>query len=381
MRVLFTGHGAQGHVLPLLGVARALVSEGHDVLVATAPDLGAMVATHGLETVAAGMTDDAMVAEANGRWPETTSSPPSDWTVRMFCEIGAPTMAADLGPVVDRWRPDLVVREEGEHGGPIAAAAAGVPWVTHGWGSPLPAADAVAELGRLVAPAWEAAGLRPPSGPALYGAAVLDPCPPSLYATKPSLPHRHVVRPWFRDAPATASEPRPSGRRLAYVGFGTVALFRDPPDVLPFVVDALLGLDFDVTVTTGSDQLGSELQALDPSRVNVARWVDLGSLLPACDVVVCHGGAGTVLAALAAGVPLVLLPRGAPSQARMSAACQARGVGRAVAWPGSNAGQLRDALSDVATSGELRAAAGAVATEIAAMPDPSTATAVLEGVT
>ncbi|MDQ3897498.1 MAG: hypothetical protein M3326_09715, partial [Actinomycetota bacterium] len=194
MRVLFTAHGAQGHVLPLIGVARALVSDGHDVLVATAPELCALVASHGIETAEAGMGDDAMVSEARGRWPETQSLPPGSWTIRMFCEIGAPAMAADLAPVIDRWRPDVVVREEGEHGGAIAAAAAGLPWVTHGWGSPLPAPEAVAELARLVAPAWEAAGVRPPSGPALYGAAVLDPCPPSLYAAEPSLPHRHVVR-------------------------------------------------------------------------------------------------------------------------------------------------------------------------------------------
>ncbi|MFN2506332.1 MAG: hypothetical protein ABR540_19310 [Acidimicrobiales bacterium] len=229
MRVLFTGHGAQGHVLPLLGLARALVAEGHDVLVATASDLCPLVASHGIDTVEAGMADDAMVAEARRRWPETETLPPAAWTVRMFCEIAAPAMAAELGPVIERWRPVVVVREEGEYGGPVAAAVAGLPWITHGWGCPLPAPDALADLGRLVAPAWEGAGVRPPSGPALYGTAVLDPCPPSLYATEPSLPHRHAVRPWL--PPAALGEPdgSPSERRQAYVGFGTVSLFRDPP--------------------------------------------------------------------------------------------------------------------------------------------------------
>jgi hypothetical protein len=56
----------------------------------------------------------------------------------MFSEIAAPAMARDLAPFTSQWRPDLVIREEGEHGGAMAAAAAWVPWGTVGWGSPLP---------------------------------------------------------------------------------------------------------------------------------------------------------------------------------------------------------------------------------------------------
>ncbi|MFN2506331.1 MAG: glycosyltransferase [Acidimicrobiales bacterium] len=147
------------------------------------------------------------------------------------------------------------------------------------------------------------------------------------------------------------------------------------------MVTALLELDFDVTVTTGSDEVGSQLRALDQNRVHVCRWVELGPLVRRCDLVVCHGGAGTVLAALAAGVPLLLLPRGAPSQARMSAACEARGVGRAVRWDAGDRGALHDALSEVAASDRIRAAAAAVAAEIGAMPDASTVVPVLAGVT
>ncbi len=373
MRVLFTGHGARGHVLPLLGLAAALVADGYDVLFATSPDLCALLASHGIETVAAGMTDEAMLAEAERRRPGTRSLPPADWTIRMFAEIAAPAMVADLGPVIDRWQPDVVVREEGEYGGAVAAALAGLPWVTHGWGSPAPAPEAVIELSRVVAPTWRGAGLRSPSGPGIYGAALFDPCPPSLYATPPPLEHRRMIRPWLPDPPAVPAERGSAGRRRAYLGFGTVSLFRHPSQLLLAAAAGLLALDFDVTVTTGSDEVGRRVRALDRDRVHVARWLDLRRLMPHCDLVVCHGGAGTVLIALAAGVPLLLLPRGAPSQLRMSAACEARGVGRVVAWSGTNEEELADALSDVASNEQMRGAAMAVASEIAAMPDPSTA--------
>ena len=382
MRVLFTAHGAYGHVLPLLGVARALADRGHEVVVATSADFCDVVARHGLAAEAAGTDDETLVAEAHRRWPWTVSEPPSRWTTRMFCEIAAPAMVAGLGPLIARWHPDVVVREEGEHGGPVAAAGVGLPWVTHGWGSPLCPPRALGDLVPLIAPLWERADLSTPTGDELYGGTVFDPCPPSLYGGQHQVAGRRAVRPATGGgAIDKRGGGRPPPRRpLAYVGFGTVPLFRDPPDLTPAVVGALLANGFDVTVTTGDAHLARHVAAMGPGRVNVERWVDLGRLLPGCALVACHGGAGTVLAALAAGVPLLLLPRGAPSQMRMSLACQARGVGRVVVWEGTNADQITAAVAELTSTDRFAAAATGVAGEIATMPDPSTAAAVLRDV-
>jgi MGT family glycosyltransferase len=45
-----------------------------------------------------------------------------------------------------------------------------------------------------------------------------------------------------------------------------------------------------------------------PANVHVEPWIDHARVLNPADLVVCHGGSGTTLAALAAGVPLVMLP-------------------------------------------------------------------------
>ena len=45
-----------------------------------------------------------------------------------------------------------------------------------------------------------------------------------------------------------------------------------------------------------------------PSNVRIERWVDQADVMADAVLVVCHGGAGTTLAALAAGVPLVVFP-------------------------------------------------------------------------
>jgi UDP:flavonoid glycosyltransferase YjiC (YdhE family) len=45
-----------------------------------------------------------------------------------------------------------------------------------------------------------------------------------------------------------------------------------------------------------------------PAHVHVEAWIDQVEVLRHADAVVCHGGSGTALGALAAGVPLVVVP-------------------------------------------------------------------------
>ena len=374
MRVLFTAAGAYSHVLPMVGVARALADAGHEILVATASDVCSEVETLGFASAAAGMNSDAMVSEARTRWPATAYEPPATWAVRMFAEIAAPAMLGDLVAAVASWRPDLMVREEGEFAGPVAAAAAGVPWVTHGWGAPLQLPDALGDLAGWVAPLWRGAGLEPPSADGLYGAVVFDPCPTSLYRDAPAVGARQPVRP--TTPPASDESPKmPPGsdRPLAYLGFGTVPLYRDAPDVITAAFESLLAAGYDAVVTTGDERLARQLSERAPDRVHVETWVSLPSLFERCDLVVCHGGAGTVLTALAAGVPLLLLPRGAPSQLRMSDACQARGVARVVGPHETTARNLNEALAAIADDERYRTATHEVAAEIAAMPSATEA--------
>jgi UDP:flavonoid glycosyltransferase YjiC (YdhE family) len=362
VRILFTAAGAYSHVLPMVGVAQALADARHEILVATANDVCSEVETLGFASTSAGMNSDAMVSEARTRWPATAYEPPATWAVRMFAEIAAPAMLGDLVAAIASWRPDLMVREEGEFAGPVAAAAAGVPWVTHGWGAP------------LQPPLWRGAGLEPPSADGLYGRLAFDPCPTSLYRDARIVPARQPVRPTTPpDSDESPKMPPGSDRPLAYLGFGTVPLYRDAPEVIAVAFESLLAAGYDAVVTTGDDRLARQLSERAPDRVLVETWVSLPSLFERCDLVVCHGGAGTVLTALAAGVPLLLLPRGAPSQLRMSDACQARGVARVVGPDETSARNLSAALAAIADGGRYRTAAHEVATEIAAMPSATEA--------
>jgi UDP:flavonoid glycosyltransferase YjiC (YdhE family) len=374
MRVVFSAHGAFGHVLPMIGLATALQEAGHEVLFATGASLCATVSSLGLKAVPAGMSDETLVAEARRRWPESDHQPPSSWAPRMFTAIAAPIMLDDLRPIVESFHPDLVVREEGEHAAPVAATAAKIPWITHGWGSPLPTPSGAAHTAERVAPLWRAAGLAPPTDDQLYGEAALDPCPASLYGStgppRPVIPVRVTAR-RSSGVPTNSSQ---SGRRLAYVGFGTVPLYRDHPGLIESVTKVLLSHALDAVVTTPDAHLAARLTRLDPDHVEVRPWVQLPELLERCEIVVTHGGAGTVLAALAAGVPLLLLPRGAPSQERMSSACMNRGAAEVITDPAD----LDRALHSLTTEDRYRRAAREVADEIAATPGPDEIVSTLE---
>lgn len=55
MRILFSCHGAYGHFLPIASLALAAQEKGHDVIVATGPDLVEWVATCGLRAAPVGL--------------------------------------------------------------------------------------------------------------------------------------------------------------------------------------------------------------------------------------------------------------------------------------------------------------------------------------
>lgn len=364
MRVLMTSAPAVGHLVPLLGLGQALRDAGHDVRVATHPDRHRLITTAGLAAVAAGMSGSAMTQERIRRWPETTKQPGTAWAMRMFTQILAPSTLSDLFELVEDWVPDLVVHEEGEYAGPVAAARAEVPWVTHGWGSPLPPIEALDRLEEHAAGLWSTAGLVAPPWGGLYRHGLVNPCPRALQAAVPGATTVWPVRPV-----SLGAMPEPSAQRItadAYVGFGTVPIFADDVASLTAAVRGCIARGLRTVVTATTDNLIEALAGLHPELVDARRFVSLRDVLASCRVVVCHGGAGTVLASLEAGVPMVIVCQGSPSQTRMADACGRAGVAAI-----SDATTIETAIGRVLDDPGFRERCVAVREEICSMPAPS----------
>jgi UDP:flavonoid glycosyltransferase YjiC (YdhE family) len=95
-------------------------------------------------------------------------------------------------------------------------------------------------------------------------------------------------------------------------------------------------------------------------------WLPFAAVMPHVGGVVIHGGGGTVMTALAAGVPQVVVP-GAGDRTVHAQLVAARGAGLAVRTQDITAATLERLVSDP----ELARNAGEVAAEIAATPAPA----------
>ncbi len=111
---------------------------------------------------------------------------------------------------------------------------------------------------------------------------------------------------WAAAGDSTVSADDPTDRPLVLVAMSST--YQDQHDSIQRVVDALGGLPVRALVTTGP--------AIDPTtiehqpNVEVVRSASHQAVLSSAAVVVTHGGHGTVIKSLAAGVPLVILPHG-----------------------------------------------------------------------
>jgi UDP:flavonoid glycosyltransferase YjiC (YdhE family) len=140
--------------------------------------------------------------------------------------------------------------------------------------------------------------------------------------------------------------------------------------LLRTAVEGLGTLDARIVVAAGRvppERLGDV-----PDSVTMRAWVPQADLLPYVDVVVHHGGSGTMLGALTAGAPQLVLPQGADQFANAEALCAAGAALRLLPEEvsvDSIAEQAR-ALLPGYSDGSHHDAARTLAAEIAGMPSP-----------
>lgn len=374
MRILFTSSPGWGHVHPMVPLATAFMERGDEVLWATGEDAAVRLKSEGIPTASAGLGDQEGMSEFYRRFPEVRDVPPpsrSDFMFpRIFGTIRAQHMLSDLAPIAQGWSPDLVVGDAAEFAGPIVAAMLGIASVSHAFGGLLPA-PRVANTAETIAELWTSNGLEPRPFGGMYDHLYLDIYPPSLQpAERPHVPATQLVRP---GAFATPGEDAPewlttsSDKPLIYVTFGTV--FSNDA-ALAAVVEGIRDLDVRVAVTVGPHGDPNSLGA-QPDNVHVARYIPQSQLLPHCAAVVCHGGSGTFLAALAAEVPQLCVPQAADQFFNASAGVRS-GAGLALQPDEVNATAVGSSVQRLLTDPAYATAARRVSQEIASMPAPST---------
>ncbi|PUA79350.1 glycosyltransferase [Nocardioides currus] len=373
MRLLVTFVGGLGHLTPLLPLARAAREAGHDVAIAGSGGLVPRIEQAGFTAFATSPQPHHDQAVAKERTPlEVMDARATEIEFAdNFADRGARRMALAVPDVIRAFEPDLVLRDETDLGTPIAAELLDVPVATH-----LVLAAGLLIRPELVAPRLDAVraehGLPPDPGLSrLTSGLTLSDAPPSFRSPDAPLAPRVTH---YRSAPTPVRAPR-AGRARVYVTLGTI-FNTASGDLFDRLLTGLGDLDVDVVATVGQGTDPADLGP-QPSHVRVERFLPQGDVLPDVDLVVSHGGSGSLMAALAHGLPSLLLPLGA-DQPHNAVRAEELGVAVTLSARTVTSEEVGARASAVLADGGMRARCAAVADELQALPGQSAAVAALE---
>lgn len=389
MRVLFTTWAWPSHYLPLVPLAWALRTAGHEVLMTSQPALVPAMLSSGLPVTAVGRDLDFAEVHLSaarqlrastaarkagqpparrhsGRFSDLLLATEPDPRVRdrmqalialrdaeydamalyriiragrvangtngmsIYGEI-ADTMVDGLHELAATWKPDLIVHDPLTYAGPIVASLLGIPAVRNMFGPDVTYfADAGESAGMV--PLFERLGVGPVK---LIGAATVDQCPPSMQFPDAMVPtqrirHRYVPYNGLAEVPRWVYEAPEKPRICVTWGTSMVRLSGDEAFLPDAVVQGASKLAQDrgaelVLAITSAQR--KLLTTPLPDHVRVAESVPLQALLPTCQALMHQGGAGTTLTALSHGLPQLVFTH-IPDQAANAHTLVASGAGR-----------------------------------------------------
>lgn len=378
MRILFTFVGGSGHLDPLIPVARAAQAAGHVVAVSGRPGMIPRIEAAGFDAYATGPDG----GDSDQKLPLL---PPSaereDHVLRDgFAGHLARARATAILDLCATWKPELLVCDEVDFGSMIAAECLGLPYasvVVIASGAFVRAELLGEKLNELRAEH----NLPPdPDLTMLSRYLVLAPGPLSFRDPAYPLPATaYAIRPLLPE-PAEGDELPDAiaeweAAPLVYFTLGTVFNL-ESGDLFARVISGLRDLPIHLVVTVGRQIDPAELGP-QPANVRIERYIPQALLLPRCDLVVSHGGSGSVLGALMHGLPMVLIPMGA-DQILNSARCRALGVASVLDPIALTPDVAAGAVSDVLTNPAWRRNAGRLQAGIADLPGPDHAVILLE---
>ncbi|MBD3925405.1 glycosyltransferase family 1 protein [Nocardioides cavernae] len=359
MKVVVAALPAFGHVYPLVPLALALERAGATVVFATGEELGRRLPFRTVVGAEKSWAFADAISELARRMEGTGVRSDRSLGRTLFVELCAPHVTDVMTAVLQRERPDLVVFEQTNVGAAIAAHRTGIRAVC----------QAIVGWGRQWSENYEAvAALVEAPSPDALAEALIDPHPPFLADLEATPPFPTVAMrptPWSPEGhlPPWLLEPRRAPR--VYVTMGTVF---GNLELLRTMALEVAATGCEALVATGPGTRPGDLGDV-PATVHVEQEVPQVQLLPHVDVVVHHGGTGTIIGALGQGLPQVVVPQGA-DQFWNADHITAEGAGRTIP-PGAPPGSVGVAVAALAEDeAPERAAARRLGDVISQMPSP-----------
>jgi len=383
MRMLFSYMGGSGHLGPLTPLARAAIDAGHEVLFIAQPFTAPQVERAGFDFVRAPDTskEPERLAMRERADAIDTIAEREDFLIQEgFAGIHARWHAGTVERVCNDWNPDVIVRDEADFGSAVIAEKMGVPCVTVlviGPGSLFRHHLVTEPLNRLRA----VHGL--PADPGLEmltRGLVLSPFPPSFRDPDFPLPPTGVsLRPF-------GIEPGPDDRLPDWVSalpdrplvlFSLGTEFNtERKDIFAPVIEGVRALPVNLIVTVGRNVDPADFGE-QPANVHIERYIPQALILPHVDLVITHGGSGTVMGTLSHGLPMVVIPLGA-DQPQTADRIDSLGAGRVVLDTDVTPATINAAAREVMENPAYRASSARLQAEIAELPGPEEAIPLLE---
>jgi UDP:flavonoid glycosyltransferase YjiC (YdhE family) len=320
LRLLLGAFGDPGHAFPLIALGGALAARGHAVALQTWSRWEADVVAAGMEFAAAPeyhvfpkrerpLKPYEAVVRATGETVPLVASFRPNVVVADILTL-APALAAELGGVpVATVIPHVDPRFE--RGWPPYSVGARLPRTAVGrrlWSEAARVTDAGLEQGRReLNETRRRLGLGPLDhvhGGISRVLALVATFPQLEYPRAQALPATHVVGPLLWEPPFGEVALPPGDDPLVLVAPSTS---QDPSHrLLRAALEGLADAPVRVLATTNRRPLASAVEV--PPNARLVDWVSYAKTMPRCDVVVCHGGHGTVARALASGCVVVAVP-------------------------------------------------------------------------
>ncbi|MEU6024232.1 activator-dependent family glycosyltransferase [Micromonospora sp. NPDC047134] len=422
MKILFTTFAAKVHMYSQVPLAWALHTGGHEVRIATQPDLVDEVTKTGLPAVAVGeaLNLEEGIRETEENLAGDEEAPDSDdggmditetrtdrltpeYMLGMFTAMTSfvfqnqcpESMTDDLVAFARSWRPDLVVWDTMTFAGPVAARACGAAHARLLFGM-----DHVARMrGVLVDQLsqlppelrddpledWLSRLLERYDCPGgfteemMLGQWTVDPTPAWMRfpLDLPYVPMRYIPYNGPAKMPEWLREPPKRKRVCLTLGLSHREVQGGDEVSIGDVLESVADLDIEVIATLDA----SQIKALPsvPDNVRVVDFVPLNALLPTCSAIISHGGSGTMATALVHGVPQLILPSKIWDSADKARRLASRGAG--ICMPESTVTSLRANLELLLTDLSYSANANRLRQEMIAMPSPNEVVPILEQLT
>ncbi|OMI37211.1 glycosyl transferase [Streptomyces sparsogenes DSM 40356] len=417
MRVLLVTIPWRTHFQFCVPMAWALRTAGHEVHVASGPDLTDVIVQSGLTAVQVG-SEEHFLQKAHQAQTEASEATwggihhPIDLGenreemfplsyLKSLCATSTEVAKAINDSMIDDlvaycrwWKPDLVIWEWLSHAGAVAAAAVGAAHARMPIGievearmrrhflkllarqEPADRGDPMAEwLG-----AWGEKHGFEFREELVTGQFTIDQVPDSmrLKANVPQVSVRHVPYNGRAVAPEWIRHEPPAPRVLATFGMSMWDMSSSQPvssyqmvsiEQLQDWLDSLADLDMELVMTLPG-RIQEKLKHV-PRNTRLVDFVPLHLVIPSCAAVIHHGGLPAFCSSLAHGVPQLMVSRMAPDASVRGARLEEAQAGGWIPPERMTGKRIRNHLAKLLEDPSYRAGAERLRQEVLAQPSPN----------